>query len=184
VTGNATVSAVFAATKYTVNITADANGTVSPSTAQSVGHGDSIEVTATAGAGYAFVNWTVADGIANVAVRTVNTRTTWVVVTGPATIQAHFAAIVGVRRSTMRMPQAFDLTVSGEAIRYAVPSGKQGQVAITVTDMNGKLVADRTAHANAAGYFAFDLKNLRKGFYVCSMAAEGFRKAVKFALVK
>jgi len=182
-TGPATVTAHFAAIPYTLTVTAQGNGTVTPAGANTVRNGDSLQVSAQAAAGYAFVNWTVTAGASNAAVRTPSERTTWIVVTGSATVQAHFSAAVGVASRT-KAPAAFDFSVSAGVVSYAVPPGKKSRVTVRVTDMNGKTVASRVQRAEAAGFYSLDLTNAKQGCYVCSMKAEEFDKTVRIILVK
>ncbi len=184
VTGAATVVAHFAATSYTVNVTAQQNGTVSPSGAATVAYGDSLQISAIPDAGYAFVNWTVSEGAANAVVRNPNERTTWVAVTGPATLKAQFSPAVSVLANRPGVPKVFDLVVSGGAVSCAVPAGRKGRIKVTITDMHGKIIASRVRNAEVAGYFTLDLKDVRKGCYLCSMKAEEYQKTVKITFMK
>jgi methyl coenzyme M reductase beta subunit len=63
VTASHTVSVTFSILTYTVTPSAGANGTISPSTAQTVNYGSSVTFTATPSTGYA-VAWWLVDGVA------------------------------------------------------------------------------------------------------------------------
>ena len=76
-------------TKYTVTITAGANGSVNPSGTQQVG-ASGLSVTATANTGYKFKNWTVTDGAQ---VTDANSASTTVTATAEGTITANFELI-------------------------------------------------------------------------------------------
>ena len=73
---------------HTVTISAGANGSVSPSGAQSVEEGQTLEVTATPTPGYSFSSWTVT-GAGSTCV-----GSTFTMGTADATLQANFAQIM------------------------------------------------------------------------------------------
>jgi uncharacterized repeat protein (TIGR02543 family) len=87
-TGAATITANFALNTYTVTVTAGANGNVTPSGAQTVDHGATLNVTATSNPGYHFVEWTV-NGIG--ITMTDSDSTGAFTVTGPGSVTATFA---------------------------------------------------------------------------------------------
>ena len=64
VTGTGTIQANFSMNQYTVTVSSGGHGTVNPSGDQTVNHGGTLSVTATAEVGYIFVNWTVTGGVA------------------------------------------------------------------------------------------------------------------------
>ena len=88
---NTTISAKFelAETKYTVNITTDGNGTVSPSSVEASQNVESPQITATANEGYTFKNWTATDGIT---ITDENNSKTTIKATKPGTLTANFTA--------------------------------------------------------------------------------------------
>ncbi|MHC4120598.1 MAG: InlB B-repeat-containing protein, partial [Planctomycetota bacterium] len=59
VTSNMTVTASFAINQYTVDVSADIGGSVSPSGATTVTHGGGLSLTATAASGYVIDTWSV-----------------------------------------------------------------------------------------------------------------------------
>ncbi|MDD5991166.1 MAG: InlB B-repeat-containing protein [Paludibacteraceae bacterium] len=73
---------------HTVTISAGANGSVSPSGAQSVEEGQTLEVTATPDPGYRFSSWTVTGAGSSC------TGSTFTMGTADATLQANFAQIM------------------------------------------------------------------------------------------
>src|SRR5207247_460183 len=80
------ITATFAINTYTITASADANGTIAPSGAVSVNHGDSQSFTATPGTGYHVADLTV-DGVSLGAVASY----TFTNVTTDHTIAASFA---------------------------------------------------------------------------------------------
>ena len=72
--------------KYTVTISSDGNGTVSPNTPQQVGE-IPVSITATPNDGYKFKNWTK-DG--NVTIADANSASTTITATGIGTVTANF----------------------------------------------------------------------------------------------
>ena len=183
-TGAATVTAHFTATPYTITVNAQANGTVTPSGATTVNYGDSIRVSATPLAGYGFVNWTLSDGAGNVVVRNANSATTWVVVTGAATIVAKFELIVNTLAVRAQTPKSFSFNVSAGTISYAVPAGKTGRIRIALVDMQGKTVLHHVQNADEAGYYTLSLTGVKKGCYVSCMEANDFNKNLKVVFTK
>ena len=72
--------------KYTVTISSDGNGTVTPNTPQQVGE-IPVPITATANDGYKFKNWTKTG---NVAITNANSASTTITATGIGTVTANF----------------------------------------------------------------------------------------------
>ena len=72
--------------KYTVTISSDGNGTVTPNTPQQVGE-IPVNITATANDGYKFKNWTPTG---NVAIADANSASTTITATGTGTVTANF----------------------------------------------------------------------------------------------
>jgi hypothetical protein len=86
--GASTITANFAFNSYTVTVTAGAHGSVTPSGAQTVDHGDTLNVTAASNPGYHFVEWTVNGG----GITIMDSDSTGAfTVTGPGTVTASFA---------------------------------------------------------------------------------------------
>ena len=129
---------------HTVTISAGANGSVSPSGAQSVEEGQTLEVTATPNTGYSFRSWTV-NGSGSSCV-----GSTFTMGTADATLQANFAQIMvsGITVSgnatvktlasttytaTVSPAEAFDKTVSWSVIN--------GTGTATINSSTGELTA-------------------------------------------
>lgn len=77
----------YRAQSFAVTISAGANGTVSPSGSQQVGHSPSTTIKATANTGYKFKNWTKTGGVV---IANANNATTTVTATAAGTVIAHF----------------------------------------------------------------------------------------------
>lgn len=177
-TGNATVTANFTVNSYTLTVTAADGGSVSPSGGQSVDHGDSLEVTATAGTDSNFVDWTIVSG--SVTIRDDGAVTTWVIVTEDAEIQANFEEAVNVRLLANRTPQTLGMRATASGLVYSIPAGIEGSVVLTVMDMKGGIVARRVQDASVAGFYQMDIRqNLSAGHYLCTMKAGEFTRTLK-----
>ncbi len=108
--GNAVIRAEFAVAAYTLTVGTDGNGTTTPAGAVSVNHGAATAIAASPSAGYAFVQWTVQSGTADIA--DPNAVSTTVTLTaGNAAIQAQFE------------PLAYQLTVQDDGNGSTTPSG-------------------------------------------------------------
>ncbi len=82
------ITAVFEKKAYTLTVTHDGNGTVSPSGDLPLEHGESRSITATPGSDYNFDKWTVVSGEAEIA--NINAQNSTVSVTSDATVKAGF----------------------------------------------------------------------------------------------
>jgi len=98
-----TITANFALREYTVSISDDGNGTVSPTGSQTFVHGEARSVTATPSTGYVFDHWEKSGTAANLVIEDANSATTNMTANGPgATVQAVFKPLYNV-----------DLTIEG-----------------------------------------------------------------------
>jgi len=109
ITGAGAVTANFAKTIYTINVSSAGNGTVVPSGGQSVGEGDTLSVTATPSTGYHFYNWVVTGGVTQIN----GDSTGLFLITGNGTIIANFAI------------NTYQVTVSSGGNGTVNPSGPQ-----------------------------------------------------------
>jgi hypothetical protein len=75
----------------TLTVTAGTGGSTTPSGATVVTQGAARDISATAGAGYAFANWSVTSGAATFA--NSNAASTTVTISAPATVQANFSRV-------------------------------------------------------------------------------------------
>ncbi len=173
--GDATVQANFAVDTYTLTMTAGANGSVSPSGGQTVAHGDSVEVTATADQDYQLVDWTVVSGASNVTIRDDEAETTWIIVTGDAEIIANFEPAVSVTTRAARIPVSYGLSMMQGGVQFAVPAG--GNALVSLVNMKGETVARFTG---SAGYHTIDFakQGISSGRYLCSMNGGNFSQTL------
>jgi hypothetical protein len=134
----------------TLTVTAGAGGNTTPTGAAVVAQGAATGISATAGAGYAFANWSVISGAA--AVANSNAANTTVTISAPATIHANFihvailtsAPFVGVPeggtakfRVSLTVQPAGSVTVSvahGGDSQLSVVSG--GSLVFSTSDWN------------------------------------------------
>lgn len=87
-TGNATVTALFAVNSYTLTMANDGGGTTTPSSSFQVPYGIPVNITAMPAAGNHFVSWTYSGGAS---VGNPATASTTVTLSDNATLTAHFA---------------------------------------------------------------------------------------------
>ena len=93
ISGDATIQANFAHNPYSLTVTSDGNGNISPSGTVAVSYGASQIITATPNDGYHFVNWEKIGGTGTVEFINPNAAKTAVTVTGgDVTIRANFIA--------------------------------------------------------------------------------------------
>ena len=97
--------------KYTVTITTDGNGTVSPNTPQQVGE-IPVSITATPNDGYKFKNWTKTG---SVTIANANNASTTITATGTGTVTANFDKI-----NRIYLKPAGDNSWADGSPRYAV----------------------------------------------------------------
>ena len=93
--GDATVTANFVATRQlTLQTDATAGASVTPNGSTTVNDGAATSISATAPAGFSFVNWTVTSGAGNATIANASSASTTVTLSGgDATLQANFAQI-------------------------------------------------------------------------------------------
>ena len=119
VTGDITVSASFAINQYTVTYTANAGGTISGISPQTVNHGDNgTLVTANPNAGYHFTSWS--DGVLTAARTDLN-------VTGDITVSASFA----INQYTLTYTANTGGTISGTSPQTVDHGGSGTEVTAT-----------------------------------------------------
>lgn len=180
---NATVTANFDVNTYTVTIAAGANGSVDPSGEQTVAHGDSIEVTATADENYELVDWAATAGESNVVIRDNAATTTWIVVTGDATVEATFGEAVGVAGRTNALPTVWGMQAARNSVVYSVPADNQSAVTLKLFSMEGQLVRSYKVSSVPGRYVLDFAKNgesaLSHGQYLCNMRSGSFNRTAK-----
>lgn len=173
------IRATFSPIQYTLTVNSDINGTASGSGIYDCGVQPTI--IATPNPGFVFANWTIeGNGI----IQNALSANTIVSLSGAATIQANFIPLLAARNFSPKIPQAYNLSVSGATVQYTVPKGKQDQIRFRIMNMSGKLITEHLESASVSGYFRFDLKNLQKGCYICTMKAGDFSKTVKVFLAR
>lgn len=88
-----TVQATFNPITYQLSVATDgtSGSSVSPSGSTSVNHGDATSISATAPAGYSFVNWTVTSGSNVVIAAPAQANTTVTLTNGNGAVQANFS---------------------------------------------------------------------------------------------
>lgn len=177
---NGQIRATYTMIQCNLTVNSDGNGTVTCGGAFDCGVQPSVQ--ATPNKGFVFLNWTVVSG--NAVFSNANEASTSVTISGNAVIKANFGTAVAANAFSPKAAKAYDLSVSGNTIKYLVPTGKQGPIKLKIMDMNGKLITEHVGRANISGYFRLNMQNIRKGCYVCSMNAGSYNKVEKIMLVK
>ncbi|MCL2259943.1 MAG: hypothetical protein FWC15_01155 [Fibromonadales bacterium] len=144
---NATIRANYAQT-YTLTVNAGANGTVSPSGAQTVDAGAATSITATANSNYRFVNWTVTGSTATIT--NASSASTTVTLTGNATVTANFELIPVA-------PTTYTLTINRNPASIGTVTGAgthnaNTAVPITATVPSGYVFKDWTVSTGTATF--------------------------------
>jgi len=174
VTGNGTVTANFALKTYTVGMSSNGNGTVTPSGNQTANHGDTLNVTAIPSAGYRFVTWTVTGGVTTVE----SDSTGRFRVTGPGSVTANFALktyTVGVSSNgNGTVNPAGNQTVNhGDTLNVAaLPSAGYRFVAWTVSGGATAVESDSTGRFRITGAGTV-VANFAISAYTVSVSSNG-----------
>jgi hypothetical protein len=103
--------------------------------------------------------------------------------------RAHVVAMgASAARTSLRgLPQSFDLSVSGNRLRYQVPASAAGMTPVTLGlyDLRGALVTTLVQATLPAGYYTASMdrgadgKATAAGTYICRITGRGFSKAVR-----
>ncbi len=99
--GDASIRANFSLNTYLLTVGTDntSGSSTTPSGTFTVNHGESTDISATAPAGYSFVNWTVVSGTATIG-NTADPATTVTLTSGNADVQANFEQDIYVLNTT------------------------------------------------------------------------------------
>ncbi|MFW5877608.1 MAG: T9SS type A sorting domain-containing protein, partial [bacterium] len=143
--GPASIQANFVLNTYQLSVTTDGTegATTTPSNPQTVDHGVSINISATAPAGYSFVDWTVSEGTVNIE-DPLSAATTATVTEGPASIQANFELLSYTITATAGANGSIDPQGVNE-----VPHG--GSQSYTITPDEGYRIDDIWVNGLSAG---------------------------------
>ena len=138
-----TITARFEKT-YAVTISADANGTVSPTGSQQVGS-TSVTIKATANTGYKFKNWTKTGGVV---IDNANNATTTITATATGTVTANFEE---------------DLSSNWKLIGDNQTNSPFGD---NYTYSSGKAMTKKSGHSTESNvYITLDIKHLPANYY-------------------
>jgi hypothetical protein len=144
ISANQSISASFALKQYTINASAGTGGSISPSGAQTVNHGDSASYTITAATGYKISSVTV-NGVSVGAV----SNYTFSNITRNNTIYASFVASEPGEKS-------YTITSSAGTGGYISPSGdtvvaSNGSISYSIVADSGYVIADVTVNGSSVG---------------------------------
>ena len=151
---------IRSATVPTLTVTNDGNGTTSPTGNINVVSGVARTITASAGAGFRFDNWTVTSGNASIADAT--SYSTTATITNDATIRANFRAgtihtITAVATDYNFATDYYNGTSpsSGVAFKFTAPAA--GTYAIIVRDIESsyKYLYDYAADSTFSSYYSY-----------------------------
>ena len=121
-------------------------------------------------------------GSGNVAIGDDSAATAFVVVTGDATIQAHFDVRSTAISRRGRVPTSLSLNATDNGVLVGIPEHLQGPVVLRLFGVDGHLVRTYVARS-APGRFAMDFASGERppgtGYYLCSMRAGRFHKTVR-----